>query len=164
MSLNFLIKRNSKYLFNGCGVAAFLHLFTDYIASIKPTYGPSMLPTINVRDESVFINKYYRRGRNIKIGDIVSVRHPLEHDERAIKRVMGMPGDFVLRDTPGRGEGLMIQVPQGHCWLIGDNLESSRDSRTYGPVPLALVQGKVVASMAWRSFPKAFADVFSAPR
>lgn len=38
-----------------------------------------------------------------------------------------------------------LQVPEGHCWLLGDNLEESRDSRTYGPVPLALIRGKVIA-------------------
>ena len=36
-------------------------------------------------------------------------------------------------------------MPEGHCWLIGDNLPESRDSRTYGPLPLALIKGKVIA-------------------
>lgn len=38
-----------------------------------------------------------------------------------------------------------VQVPEGHCWVLGDNQAASRDSRTYGPVPLALVRGRVVA-------------------
>ena len=90
----------------------------------------------------------------------------------AIKRVVGMPGDFVVRDlggmemeakglggvqggggggggSAGGGErqGEMIQVPEGHCWVVGDNVPVSRDSRTYGPVPLALVQGKVICKV-----------------
>ena len=36
-------------------------------------------------------------------------------------------------------------MPQGHCWLIGDNVDASRDSRFYGPLPLALIKGKVIA-------------------
>ena len=28
-------------------------------------------------------------------------------------------------------------------WLVGDNAENSTDSRTYGPVPYGLVQGRV---------------------
>lgn len=36
------------------------------------------------------------------------------------------------------------QVPQGHCWIVGDNLAASRDSRQFGPVPLALIRGKVI--------------------
>lgn len=37
-----------------------------------------------------------------------------------------------------------FQVPKGHVWLQGDNQFVSRDSREYGPVPAALVKGKVV--------------------
>jgi hypothetical protein len=44
----------------------------------------------------------------------------------------------------GRGQQ-MIQVPDGHCWMEGDNLPWSKDSRDYGPVPLGLIKGKVVA-------------------
>lgn len=37
------------------------------------------------------------------------------------------------------------QVPEGHVFLAGDNLPWSRDSRQWGPVPLGLVTGKVIA-------------------
>lgn len=37
----------------------------------------------------------------------------------------------------------LMQVPKGHVWLEGDNPSHSRDSRHYGPVPYALLQGKV---------------------
>jgi len=36
-----------------------------------------------------------------------------------------------------------LQVPPGHVWLEGDNPKESLDSRYYGPVPLALIQGRV---------------------
>ena len=39
------------------------------------------------------------------------------------------------------------QVPEGHFWVIGDNVEASRDSRFYGPLPLALIKGKAVAQL-----------------
>ncbi|CAD6896163.1 unnamed protein product [Tilletia controversa] len=38
-----------------------------------------------------------------------------------------------------------VTVPKGHVFLCGDNLACSIDSRDYGPVPLALVKGRVVA-------------------
>lgn len=35
----------------------------------------------------------------------------------------------------------------GHCWIVGDNLLASRDSRYFGPLPMALIQGKVVGKI-----------------
>ncbi|PBP15344.1 signal peptidase [Diplocarpon rosae] len=40
-----------------------------------------------------------------------------------------------------------LEVPEGHCWVVGDNLPYSRDSRHYGPFPIALVRGKVIAKV-----------------
>ena len=37
-----------------------------------------------------------------------------------------------------------VQVPPGHCWIVGDNLPQSRDSRMFGPLPMALIQGKAI--------------------
>lgn len=82
------------------------------------------------------------------VGDLVNIKHPMFPGEGAIKRIVGMPGDFVVRDMPDRTGGeTMIQVAEGHCWLLGDNVEASRDSRFYGPLPLALIRGKVTAKI-----------------
>jgi inner membrane protease subunit 1 len=69
-----------------------------------------MLPTFNSNGDWILISKYYRRGRGVQVGDIVSYAHPILEGEFAIKRVLGLPGDFVERDTPGVGKGQMIQV------------------------------------------------------
>lgn len=50
-------------------------------------------------------------------------------------------------------EADMLQVPKGHCWVVGDNLAWSRDSRLFGPVPMALIKGKVLARYRlWSDF------------
>ncbi len=69
-----------------------------------------MLPTINVRDDFLVISRRHARGRGIRVGDVVSYWHPVEADVSVVKRVIGMPGDFVLRDTPGSDSDMMIQV------------------------------------------------------
>lgn len=38
----------------------------------------------------------------------------------------------------------VICIPKGHVWLEGDNSENSIDSRTYGPVPMGLIQSRAV--------------------
>ena len=144
------------------------HLFSKYGFQVCATAGPSMVPTISARGNWVLIAKWYRRGRGIKPGDLVDLKSPITPGVGAIKRVMGMPGDFVeyeiISDSSNAmfdvEDGLstkmvrgkkMIQIPEGHCWVLGDNLNNSRDSRIYGPLPLALVNGKVLSIvLPWR--------------
>lgn len=69
-----------------------------------------MLPTIEVMGDHVLISKQYRRGRGIEVGDVIGFNSVYEPGETVIKRVLGMPGDYVLRDTPGSASTAMIQV------------------------------------------------------
>jgi mitochondrial inner membrane protease subunit 1 len=126
--------------------------------------GPSMYPTIPSQSSNMIINHRYRLGRGVKLGDIVQYRSPLFRDAMVAKRIIGMPGDFVVADegmsvSVGGAEGpwmqeaegekkqreepMMVRVPEGHVWVAGDNLAFSRDSRFYGPVPMALIVGKI---------------------
>lgn len=82
-----------------------------HVVSIDLTYGISMLPTLYSFGTYVLISKYHRRGKEVKVGDIISFKHPVKKGEYAIKRVIGMEGDFVLRNTPGKSD-TMIQVRQ----------------------------------------------------
>jgi inner membrane protease subunit 2 len=51
-----------------------------------------------------------------------------------------MPGDLVKTI---HHKQKYIVVPQGHCWIEGDNFESSYDSNAFGCIPLGLIVGKV---------------------
>ena len=88
----------------------------------------------------------------LSIGDVVVLQHP-NRKGTICKRVLGLPGDAVVR--PGRassnryrpgglnGRGLLV-IPDGHIWVEGDNPANSSDSRTYGAVPMALLRGRVL--------------------
>lgn len=88
----------------------FLHIETTYFYTTDMTTGISMLPTINASGDSVIISKLYRRGKYVGIGDVVSFEHPVDQGVHSIKRVVGLEGDWVCRDTPGIGGGTVIQV------------------------------------------------------
>lgn len=98
-------------LFNATLKGFFLaHLFWDHFYEISPTQGPSMLPTLEVLGDYVIVDKWYRRGRGIQVGDLVTFESVIDPGEKVLKRVLGMEGDYVLRDTPERGSDVMIQV------------------------------------------------------
>jgi inner membrane protease subunit 1 len=85
------------------------HIFFHYCFEGDFAYGISMLPTLSAFGNYVIINKSYRRGRGVEVGDIVSFKHPVREGEYAVKRVLGLEGDFVLMYTPGAND-TMLQV------------------------------------------------------
>lgn len=144
------------YLKYGIILFTAYHVTSTHFFTIATCDGISMLPTISQHRPSIFVNVWgHRRGRNLQVGDVIVFKHPIMERARACKRVVGMPGDFISvvtaprseidlsEETPAEASEMMVQVPEGHCWVAGDNLDWSRDSRIFGPVPLALVVGKV---------------------
>ena len=51
----------------------------------------------------------------LSIGDVVVVEHP-SRKGTVCKRVVGLPGDTVLKPRSG-----LLVIPDGHVWLEGDN-------------------------------------------
>ncbi|KAK5663122.1 hypothetical protein OQA88_6539 [Cercophora sp. LCS_1] len=88
---------------------AFAHVFLDYGFTTAPCAGPSMLPTFDILGEWILVSRLHRFGRNVDLGDLVVYSIPVNR-ESGIKRILGMPGDYVLIDRPGSGSNTMIQV------------------------------------------------------
>ncbi|MCO1657169.1 S26 family signal peptidase [Pseudonocardia humida] len=78
----------------------------------------------------------------------------VEVPDRFVKRVVALPDDVLLREdvlamlAPGRRppDGLPHgwKIPPHSCFVVGDGVESE-DSLAWGPLPLPLVVGQVVA-------------------
>lgn len=122
----------------------------------------SMEPTLQPGDVYVIRLDAYRHASPQR-GDIVVIRHP-EGQELLVKRVIAVGGDVVgvrmgrvwLNGTwleepyIARGPGvlewpLLIRVPEGELFLLGDNRNFSEDSRDMGTLPARDVIGRVVA-------------------
>lgn len=82
---------------------------------------------------------------------------------RLVKRVIGLPGDTIdIRDgkvfindsiyeesyvkgvTYPRSISFPVTVPEGFCFVMGDNRENSLDSRDLGFIPLERIEGKAI--------------------
>eukprot|EP01018_Ginkgo_biloba_P010905 Gb_30941 [translate_table: standard] len=123
----------------------FMHVTSTYVCGVQLTMGPSMLPTLNMSGDVLLVERISTRLGKIKPGDVVVARSPQDPRKTICKRVMGLEGDRVNFYTADHGErNQSIDVPKGHVWLQGDNLSLSNDSRHYGPVPYALLQGKLL--------------------
>lgn len=80
-------------------------------------------------------------------GDVIILHHPSK-EATICKRIIGMPGDTIIRTDGGSREtNHRVKISPGHLWIEGDNTLESHDSRAYGAVPASLIIGKVVCRL-----------------
>jgi signal peptidase I len=128
--------------------ACIYYAFTEHIGCLTLGLGPSMDPALQHGDVMLSERITPRRPCSFCRGDVVCVVDPHDPHRVVVKRIVGLPGekvkmsgasshkDFSAR-TPFMPESQ--EVPEGHVWLEGDNVAMSRDSREYGPVPMAMI-------------------------
>lgn len=108
-----------------------------------------MYPTLSHRGSYILHSPLALKLSQPARGELVTATSPFDPSHQVLKRVIGVGGDEILVDPTGeRGAERAeqwITVPRGYVWLAGDNASNSTDSRDYGPVPLGLVKGKIVA-------------------
>jgi signal peptidase I len=124
--------------------------------------GTSMMPRL-ANHERIFINKFVYRFEPIRRGDIVVFWYPLDPAKSYIKRVVGLPGEWVsIRDGHVLVDGKPLAepyVPSGyldhqtyppvrvdseHYYVLGDHRDASNDSRAWGTVDRRYIYGKAV--------------------
>ncbi len=106
--------------------------------------GDSMSPAI-LSGDYVFINKLSYMNREPARGDIV-VATPREFKYKVIKRVAGLPGEYVEMD------GRSFKLDPQEYFTLGDNSDVSIDSRELGFFDKWQIKGKVFGILRLKSF------------
>ena len=139
--------------------AAVIILVLFFFAWPMRLMGSSMEPTMG-DGEIVLMNRFAAMQGHYEKGDIVMFHYfDAEGDKTVVKRIIAMEGDTIriledgvevngsLLEEPyvsGETTGLVdMTVPQGTVFLMGDNRETSFDSRNMGAIPCEDLKGKV---------------------
>ena len=80
--------------------------------------GPSMVPTL-LHGDWLLVQKISSGAEQVRAGDVVVLRHPLQQDLLIVKRA--------------------VERREGGWWVLGDNTFVENDSREFGTVPDELV-------------------------
>ncbi len=134
-------------------------LLFRFVVGFSFVKGDSMEPSLK-NGEMVL---YLRAGKEYKAGDVVSVRVP--EGEYYVKRVIAVAGDTIdlrdgkvyideepLEETYIKGETVpkegAVRYPftlkEGQIFVMGDNREISKDSRSFGVVGKRQIKGKIL--------------------
>lgn len=148
-------------------VIAFILAFLIRTFVVQAFYIPSgsMKPNLQIGDR-ILAYKFLYGLKNVKRGDIIVFKFPLNPRKDFIKRVIGLPGDIIKVENKEiyvngkqlsepyivhgdkwnsgfpRDEYPPTPVPAGSLFMLGDNRDSSDDSRYWGFVPAQNLVGE----------------------
>ncbi len=136
---------------------------------VQPFYveGASMEPNFHEHEYLMVDEISYRFNPPVR-GDVVVFRYPKDPQQYYIKRVIGLPGETVslkdgevyITDTSGATAQVSesyipsdvktvalgeepVALKEDEYFVMGDNRNGSKDSRSFGPVNKSFVIGRV---------------------
>ena len=141
-------------------LAGVLFVGINFVTARIRVDGSSMEPTLH-SGQLVLVNRLaYKVGQPTR-GDVVVFYFPRDPDKEYIKRLIGLPGDFIaIQDGQVLVNDLPLDepyiaaapayngnwvVPDGQLFVLGDNRNNSSDSHQWGMVPMEYVVGKALA-------------------
>lgn len=148
-------------------VSIFFAILTSHIVlthfSLYKVYGSSMENTLHHDDFLLVSLKSYNTS-SPKRNDIVNINYIDDYLKKIIvKRIIGVPGDTLefynnkiyingslldepfVKDVDNLYLNYKITIPQNKYFVLGDNRDTSYDSRYFGLVDKSSIQGKVIS-------------------
>lgn len=149
-------------------IAAFL--IRGFVVQAFKIPSGSMIPTLEIGDH-ILVNKFVYRFKDVQRGDIVVFKYPRDERRDFIKRVVGLPGEWLevrgttvyingkpleepyanYNDSSNHGQGFgPAYVSPGHVFVMGDNRDNSQDSRYWGLLDMKKIKGEAfVIYFSW---------------
>ncbi|XP_024390452.1 mitochondrial ATP-independent inner membrane protease subunit 2 isoform X2 [Physcomitrium patens] len=108
--------------------------------------GTEMAPTFASQGETLLIRSLPRPSpRSVFVGDVVMLKDPRNPDTNLVRRVAALEGEEMLST---HAEDESFKLAPGTCWVLCDNEslspKESRDSRSFGPLPLSNIIGRAI--------------------
>ena len=133
----------------------------NYIKRIVAVAGD----TVEIKDGQLYVNSQKLVRRKLPESTLENIRitvedQPLEGEvfEEANGNVEYNIFLAESHHDKTTGDFEKITVPEHHCFVLGDNRNLSRDSRDFGPIPLATIKGRADyiywPAMDWSQFGK----------
>lgn len=123
-------------------------------------YGSCMEPNLKT-GERVLASRAAYWFSGPQRGDVVIFRYPGDPTKNYVKRVVGLPGDYIeihngqlyvngepapepYKKMEAHGDYGPERVREGYLFVLGDNRDQSNDSRFWGELPIANVEAKAL--------------------
>ncbi|XP_047324445.1 uncharacterized protein LOC124927973 [Impatiens glandulifera] len=108
--------------------------------------GEEMTPTITEQGATLLVRKIpIPNPTHVFVGDVVLLRDPDKSDNFLVRRLAAIEGNEMV-STDEKDEPFVLEKDE--CWVLSDNEalkpKEARDSRTYGPMSVTDIVGRVV--------------------